>query len=458
MSGSPLPRGRLGNLRTVEENASDPICACLQVHKSSDVDLGWPAITVDGALPRETNEHGGLDVMDSAVSDNVKLDPADRGTSVDDMIVGVTPGDPNGTGSDDFALATAVATGMFLRTTTVSASTTGNASTTTAASLDAAGSVDKTSPGNDSASGVPVYTVPLNQDFLSAAQKVTMGSASFVGGAAAGAPAAAGTANGAATAGGSPALATLVNFGGPIGTEPYGGLMADALGNLYGVTTQGGENGFGTVFQIPFVNGSYGAPIILGNFSGGYPWGGLTIGPDGSTIYGTTQAGGADGLGSVFKLTRIGDNYTMSTVVSFTGANGANPADGVTIGPDGSIYVTALAGGTNGDGVVDKIPDVNGILASTPEVITDFDGANGEDPEGSLRIGSYGTTIYGTTSAGGANNQGTIFQLTDIGNNFMIRHTEVTKPPITESIHVDYLFHRLFSFIRMLLQANGVRM
>jgi uncharacterized membrane protein len=49
-------------------------------------------------------------------------------------------------------------------------------------------------------------------------------------------------------------------------------------------------------------------------------------------------------------------------------------------------------------------------------------------------------------------------QLTEIGNNFMIRHTEVTKTPITESIHVDYLFHRLFSFIRMLLQANGVKL
>jgi hypothetical protein len=49
-------------------------------------------------------------------------------------------------------------------------------------------------------------------------------------------------------------------------------------------------------------------------------------------------------------------------------------------------------------------------------------------------------------------------QLTAIGNNFMIRHTEVTKTPITESIHVDYLFHRLFSLIRMLLQAHGVKL
>jgi AbiJ N-terminal domain 4 len=49
-------------------------------------------------------------------------------------------------------------------------------------------------------------------------------------------------------------------------------------------------------------------------------------------------------------------------------------------------------------------------------------------------------------------------QLTDIGNTFFIRHTEVTKPPIVVSYQVDYLFHRLFSFMRMILQANGVAM
>lgn len=49
-------------------------------------------------------------------------------------------------------------------------------------------------------------------------------------------------------------------------------------------------------------------------------------------------------------------------------------------------------------------------------------------------------------------------QLTDFGNNFFIRHSEISKPPITDSHQVDYLFHRLFSFIRMILQANGVPM
>ena len=48
-------------------------------------------------------------------------------------------------------------------------------------------------------------------------------------------------------------------------------------------------------------------------------------------------------------------------------------------------------------------------------------------------------------------------QLTEIGNEFLIRHTEVNKLPITESRHVDYLFHRLFSFLRMVLQAHDVQ-
>lgn len=45
--------------------------------------------------------------------------------------------------------------------------------------------------------------------------------------------------------------------------------------------------------------------------------------------------------------------------------------------------------------------------------------------------------------------------LTGIGNNFMIRHTETTKTPIADSAHVDYLFHRMFALIRLLLKSSG---
>jgi hypothetical protein len=46
-------------------------------------------------------------------------------------------------------------------------------------------------------------------------------------------------------------------------------------------------------------------------------------------------------------------------------------------------------------------------------------------------------------------------QSTAIGNNFMIRHIETTKVPVTASAHVDYLFHRMFSLVRLLLQKSG---
>ena len=46
-------------------------------------------------------------------------------------------------------------------------------------------------------------------------------------------------------------------------------------------------------------------------------------------------------------------------------------------------------------------------------------------------------------------------ELTDIGNTFMIRHTETDKVPIVDSAHVDYLFHRMFSIIRLLLKRSG---
>lgn len=45
--------------------------------------------------------------------------------------------------------------------------------------------------------------------------------------------------------------------------------------------------------------------------------------------------------------------------------------------------------------------------------------------------------------------------LTNIGNTFMIRHTETDKIPITDSVHIDFLFHRMFSMVRLLLKTSG---
>src|SRR3954462_7111406 len=70
----------------------------------------------------------------------------------------------------------------------------------------------------------------------------------------------------------------------------------------------------------------------------------LLLNPDGS-FYGTTEGGGAFGLGTIFKLQT---NGTLVTVASFDGTNGALPIGGMAPGNDGAIYGTAYRGGLTG--------------------------------------------------------------------------------------------------------------
>src|SRR5690348_4818776 len=85
------------------------------------------------------------------------------------------------------------------------------------------------------------------------------------------------------------------------------------------------------------------------------PYAGLTLGPNG-IYYGTTFAGGINTNGSVFSVTT---NGTLTTLFSFRFTNGypdgANPYAGLTLGPDGNFYGTTSAGGSNGYGTVFQI-------------------------------------------------------------------------------------------------------
>jgi uncharacterized repeat protein (TIGR03803 family) len=92
------------------------------------------------------------------------------------------------------------------------------------------------------------------------------------------------------------------NFGGSNGIEPRGTLVFDASGNLYGTTSQGSVTGSGNVFELSPRSGGGWTPKVLHNFTGSKdgaaPFAGLVV--DGSgNLYGTTQLGGAFGLGSM---------------------------------------------------------------------------------------------------------------------------------------------------------------
>ena len=142
------------------------------------------------------------------------------------------------------------------------------------------------------------------------------------------------------------------------------------------------------------------------NSNGAYPQAGLVLGRDGH-FYGTTEGGGSNGDGTVFKVTRDG---VLTTLVSFNGANGSRPQAELLLSRDGSFYGTTIAGGSSGNGTVFQVT-TSGALTS----LVSFSGANGSYPQSALVLGSDGD-LYGTTAFGGSSGfAGTVFRVTTNG-------------------------------------------
>ncbi len=148
----------------------------------------------------------------------------------------------------------------------------------------------------------------------------------------------------------------LHNFNGTDGARPLGGLLLDSSGNLYGTTSYGGQGGGGggKVFQLSPAGGGWNF-TQLWQFSGIQgPWGDLVMDSSGA-LYGTTTQEGANSLGSVFKLTYSGGNWVFTTVHDFNGQDGANPHGSLVLDSNGNLYGTATGGGAHGVGVVWEI-------------------------------------------------------------------------------------------------------
>jgi uncharacterized repeat protein (TIGR03803 family) len=148
-------------------------------------------------------------------------------------------------------------------------------------------------------------------------------------------------------------LTSLYSFTGGIdGLSPVAGLIQATDGNFYGVTLNGGAAGFGTIFRIT----ASGALTTLYSFTGGNdgsdPWGGLLQAADGN-LYGTTEAGGAYGYGTVFQIAPAGG--ALNTLAQFESYNGANPLAALVQGIDGNLYGTTEAGGSSGFGTLYRI-------------------------------------------------------------------------------------------------------
>jgi uncharacterized repeat protein (TIGR03803 family) len=216
-------------------------------------------------------------------------------------------------------------------------------------------------------------------------------------------------------AAGSGTITTLATFTGTNGAYPYGGLTRDASGNLYGTTNGGGASGAGTVFEV--VNGS-GNVTTLGTFTGANgsgPYGNVVRDASGN-VYGAAEAGGASGDGTIFKI--VSGSGHITTLATFNGSNGANPAGSLIMDASGNLFGTAYDGGASGAGTVFKLANGSGTITT----LATFNGTNGSNPYGSLIEDSSGT-LYGSTYNGGTGGNGTVFMVlagsgtvTNIGN------------------------------------------
>jgi uncharacterized repeat protein (TIGR03803 family) len=222
----------------------------------------------------------------------------------------------------------------------------------------------------------------------------------------------------------------IYSFGGtPDGANPWGAVVADTAGNLYGTTEDGGTHYSGTVYRMQPKGSSY-TESVLYNFGGGssdgaHPLAGLIIDKKGA-LYGTAQEGGSAGAGAVFKLTPSKSGYTESILYSFKGVpDGSKPEAGVAdikIQGDapGVLYGTTVYGGAKNEGTVYKLTSAGKGYKET--VLWNFGTASGDgvDPSGGVCVDKKGV-IYGTTvggGSGGSSGLGTFFTLTPSGSSY----------------------------------------
>jgi uncharacterized repeat protein (TIGR03803 family) len=198
-------------------------------------------------------------------------------------------------------------------------------------------------------------------------------------------------------------LTTLVSFGGDNGGRPRTGLVSDIRGNLYGTTSLGGASGLGTVFKFDPVAGQLTTLASFEGFNGDAPYGDLIIDAIGN-LYGTTSFGGTEGQGTVFKIDHT--SGVLTTLVSFGVSNGIGPRAGLTADSAGNLYGTTAWGGANSLGTVFKLDLTSGELTT----LVSFDGGNGSVPYSGLTADAAGN-LYGTTRFGGMNDSGTVFKL-----------------------------------------------
>jgi uncharacterized repeat protein (TIGR03803 family) len=224
-------------------------------------------------------------------------------------------------------------------------------------------------------------------------------------------------------ANGSWTLSSTYSFAGyPDGNGPHGAVVADAQGNLYGTTEGGGRENHGTVYRLQPNGSAYNEKILYsfrGHRDGVGPAAGLIIDGTGA-LYGTTVVGGKSTVqaGTVFKLTPNTNGYTESILYAFKGQpDGSEPVARLCLDSSGTLYGTTSLGGKSNAGTVFALVPKSSGNGYAEQVLWSFGrgSADGAYPDGNVIVDANGI-IYGTTLGNSGSGSGTLFTLK--------RHTE----------------------------------
>ena len=230
---------------------------------------------------------------------------------------------------------------------------------------------------------------------------------------------------------------------------PAANLVRGEDGILYGTTRAGGSFNQGTVFKLTGTN-----LTVLKEFSGSdgaAPQAALFL--SGSTLYGTTFGGGIYDRGTIFKLNTDGSGFSVLKRLDDVSYEGQRPKGGVVLSGS-TLYGTTQYGGTNGHGAVFRI----NIDGSGYALLHCFDGVDGDGPQADLLVS--GATLYGTTFGGGTNGAGTVFKLGVDGNGFSVLMqfpggTDAGSPQAGLVLSGDTLYGTAFNVFRISTNGTG---
>jgi uncharacterized repeat protein (TIGR03803 family) len=206
-------------------------------------------------------------------------------------------------------------------------------------------------------------------------------------------------------------LTALAAFNGTItGSTPRGAIVFEPNSEtIYGTCTNGGSNGFGTIFKYNIQDGLTAIHHFTGGAGGSFPQGGLCLGADGA-LYGTTQFGGANSQGSVFKYNLTSVSHEVIYSLSNASIDGRYPFGALIEAEPGLFLGTCAEGGSSGVGTIFSISDT-GDFVRLRSLIS---GADGAFPKTGLTQ-IEDDTFYGMCEFGGSTGFGTAYSITTAG-------------------------------------------